>query len=127
MARNAEGAGASAATDPLTTDQAWRLKPEKYSKSGSAQALALNARRHEKNSLRGFFDLALPSGMIVKGCTLHVSHGRAWVAMPGRPYTDANGAQAWSNLLDFRDRATKERFQELAELSRLAGLARLRG
>ena len=35
-------------------------------------AVAINPRRHERNTLRGFVDLRLPSGMIVKGCTVHV-------------------------------------------------------
>jgi hypothetical protein len=78
------------------------------------RAAALNARRHEKNTLKGFFDLVLPSGMIVKGCTLHVTGLRAWVGLPGRPYTDASGAETWANIIDFRDRTTKERFQKIA-------------
>jgi hypothetical protein len=81
----------------------------------SAQrAAALNARRHEKNTLKGFFDLVLPSGMIVKGCTLHVAGRRAWVGLPGRPYTDASGAETWANIIEFRGRTAKERFQKIA-------------
>jgi hypothetical protein len=78
------------------------------------RAAALNARRHEKNTLKGFFDLVLPSGMIVKGCTLHVAGHRAWIGLPGRPYTDASGAETWANIIDFRDRMAKERFHKIA-------------
>ncbi len=78
-----------------------------------AAARALHPRRHEKNTLRGFFDLALPSGMIVKGCTLHVKGARAWVGLPGKPYLAAGG-ETWANVIDFRDRASKDRFQKLA-------------
>ncbi len=78
------------------------------------RASVLNARRHEKNTPKGFFDLALPSGMIVKGCSLHVTSGHAWVGLPGRQYVDASGAETWANIIDFRDRASKDRFQKIA-------------
>ena len=52
--------------------------------------------------------------MIVKGCTLHVKDRRAWVGLPGRPYVDASGAETWTNIIDFRDRAAKDRFQKIA-------------
>jgi hypothetical protein len=78
------------------------------------RAAALSVRRHEKNTLKGFFDLALPSGMIVKGCTLHITGGRAWVGLPGRQYIDASGAETWTNVIDFSDRASKDRFQKIA-------------
>lgn len=78
------------------------------------QATVLSVRQVEKNTLKGFFDLALPSGMIVRGCSLHVKNGRAWVGSPGRKHVDANGAETWSNVIDFRDRASKNRFQKIA-------------
>ena len=78
------------------------------------RAAALNPRRHEKNTLKGFFDLALPSGMVVKGCTLHVKGDRVWVGLPGRQYVDGAGATTWANIIDFSDRASKDRFQKIA-------------
>jgi hypothetical protein len=78
------------------------------------RAAAFNARRHEKNTLKGFFDLALTSGMIVKGCTLQVTGGRACVGLPCRQYVDAGGAETWTTVIDFSDRASKDRFQKIA-------------
>lgn len=78
------------------------------------RAAPLNARRHEKNTLRGFFDLALPSGMIVKGCALQVKGRRAWVGLPGRQYVNSSGAASWANVIDFRDRTSMDRFQRVA-------------
>ncbi len=78
------------------------------------RAAARNARRHEKNTLKEFFDLALPSGMIVKGCSLHTKGRRAWVGLPGRPYVDSAGVETWANIIDFRDRTARDRFQKIA-------------
>jgi hypothetical protein len=39
----------------------------------------LNLRRYERNTLRAFADLQLASGLILRGCTLHESHGKQWV------------------------------------------------
>jgi hypothetical protein len=66
----------------------------------------------EKNSLRGFFDVALPSGMVVCGCTLHETNGRHWVGLPSKPYPSDDGAQAWAKIVDFVDKETHSRFQQ---------------
>ena len=78
------------------------------------QAVALNARRLEKNTLRGFFDLQLSSGLVLRSCSLHFSHGRWWVGMPAKPYKTAAGAEAWTQIVDFADTRTRRRFQEIA-------------
>ena len=78
------------------------------------QAVATNPRRHERNTLRGFVDLRLPSGMIVKGCTVHMKGPRAWVGLPGRPYKDAAGVETWANIIEFADKEAGRRFQQLA-------------
>jgi hypothetical protein len=77
-------------------------------------AVALNARRHERNTLRGFFDLRLPSGMVIKGCCVHLKAGRAWIGLPGRPYKDASGHETWANVIDFADKESNRRFQAIA-------------
>jgi hypothetical protein len=79
-----------------------------------AAAVVLGARRVEKNTLRGFFDLRLPSGLVLRGCSLHLSHGRWWVGMPSQSYTNRDGAQAWSPIVDFTDARSRKRFQEVA-------------
>ncbi len=52
--------------------------------------------------------------MILKGCTLHRRGSNAWVGLPGKPYKDASGAETWSPIVDFLDRAAKDRFQTVA-------------
>lgn len=44
-----------------------------------------------RNTLRGFADVELPIGLVVRDCPVHVSRGRAWAALPGRPQIDAEG------------------------------------
>jgi hypothetical protein len=75
----------------------------------------------EKNTLRGFFDLELPSGMILSGCMVHTKNDQWWVGLPSKPYTAADGTQSWSKIVDFRDGKTRDRFQdEVAPLARIA-------
>jgi hypothetical protein len=89
---------------------------------------ALRFRPHAKNSLVAFFDLELDSGLVLRGCTLHLSHDKHWVGLPARPHKDASGADTWAAIVDFRDKATRARFQAQAtvaalEASRRAGRA----
>ena len=65
----------------------------------------------EKNTLKGF-DVELPSGMILAGCQLHQKNDATWIGLPARPYTTDAGAQSWVKIVDFKDRETRDRFQD---------------
>ena len=91
-----------------------------------AQAKILNFKPFEKNTLRGFFDIELASGLILRGCTLH-ENGRRWVGLPAKPYTANDGGQAWAAIVDFRDKQTAARFQEMATAAAVAAFERVRG
>ena len=80
---------------------------------------ATNFRPCIKGTLTGFVDIVLDSGLILKGCGLHLSHGKHWVGLPARPYTDAGGAASWASIVDFRDKATRDRFQAQATAAAL--------
>ena len=85
------------------------------------QARVLAFKTFEKNTLRGFFDLELPSGMVLVGCALHEKHSKFWIGLPAKPYTAADGSLAWSKIVDFRDARTRGRFQEsITPLARVA-------
>jgi hypothetical protein len=71
-----------------------------------------NFKPFEKNTLRGFFDVELPSGMILCGCTLHEREGRRWIGLPAKPYTKEDGSQSWVKIVDFVDRDKAKQFQE---------------
>jgi hypothetical protein len=44
-----------------------------------------------RNSLRGFAEVQLPSGMIVADVAVHITEGRPWAAPPSKPMLDRNG------------------------------------
>jgi hypothetical protein len=78
-----------------------------------------NLKRHDRNTLRAFFDLSLPTGMILRGCTYHERNGKFWIGWPakpcvrsdGTPYT-VDGKPQWSAIVDFVDAPTKWRLQD---------------
>lgn len=72
-------------------------------------------RPFQKNSLRGFATLLLPSiGLQIKDCTLHESNGKRWVSLPAKPYQKPDGSQAYSYIVSFPDRNVYESFQRQA-------------
>jgi hypothetical protein len=72
----------------------------------------LNFKLYEKNILRGFFDLELPSGMILTGCGLHENPaGHYWIGLPAKPFTKGDGSQSWAKIVDFKNVAVPDRFQ----------------
>lgn len=72
-------------------------------------------RKFEKNSLKGFATLFLPSiGLQIKDCTLHESNGKRWVSLPAKPYHKEDGSQAYSYIVSFPDRNVYESFQRQA-------------
>jgi hypothetical protein len=78
---------------------------------------AFNFKPLRKRSLRGFFDLELPSGLILRGCGWHSDEkGNDWVSLPSRPYTALDGSTKYTNVVDFADDASeaRKRFQQQA-------------
>jgi hypothetical protein len=66
-----------------------------------------------KNTLRGFFSLEFTAtGMVIKDCMLHEKNGKQWIGFPGKPYSKADGAQSWVNIIDFVDTRSKYHFQD---------------
>jgi hypothetical protein len=64
-----------------------------------------------KNTRQGFLTLTLASGMILHKCTYERNGSRRWIGLPSQEYTKADGSKSFANLINFADRATKERFQ----------------
>jgi hypothetical protein len=73
---------------------------------------------HRSGAMHAFFSVELPSGMIVHDLRLMAGKNGFWVAMPAQkqldrdsnPRLDANGKPLYSQILEFRDRATADRF-----------------
>jgi hypothetical protein len=82
-----------------------------------------------KNSLGGFAEFELPSGLRLIDCPVLVSHGRAWVSLPSKPVLDQTGQQkrdingkpVYVPVVQWRDRDLQARFSAAAiELIRVA-------
>ena len=91
------------------------------------QARILDFKPFEKNTLRAFFALELASGLILRGCTLHTKNGKYWIGLPAKPYTTDTGAQSWAAIIDFRDKQTAARFQEMATVAAVEAFEHMRG
>ena len=65
-----------------------------------------------KNTLRGFFTITLPSGMVVHGCMLHTKDdGERWIGFPRREY-ELQGERKFAPIITFIDRETEHRFRD---------------
>jgi hypothetical protein len=73
-----------------------------------------NAKSVSKGSLRGFFDLEMPSGLIVRGAMLFEKNGRRWVGFPSKEWTKQDGTKGYSPLLEFGSREISDKFQGAA-------------
>jgi hypothetical protein len=72
-----------------------------------------------KNTLRGFIDIELGIGLQIKGATLHVTEGRAWIGVPSRSMmgsdgqtiiNQANGKPAYPAILGWRSKVLADAF-----------------
>src|SRR6516165_4607974 len=75
--------------------------------------------RRRSNTLFGFVDLVIPELRLrIREVTVHQSHGRRWVGLPGKPQIDRDGAArrddrgkiAYSPVLQFTDREVGDAF-----------------
>jgi hypothetical protein len=69
-----------------------------------------NTKKVVKNSLRGFFDVQLPSGLKLNGCMLHEKEGRRWSGLPSREYVKPDGSKSWAPIVEIPDRADRDKF-----------------
>jgi DNA-binding cell septation regulator SpoVG len=69
--------------------------------------LKWQAYRNPAGTMLGFLDVELSSSLVVKNLRLVCGpKGRRFIAMPALKQTDGT----WSDILDFRDRGTRDRF-----------------
>ena len=68
-------------------------------------------REYKKNTLQGFVDIQLTSGIILREFTYHVRNGSEWVNPPARAYKDNDGVEKWARIVDF---AAKEMYQNFS-------------
>jgi hypothetical protein len=78
-----------------------------------------NFKRQRSNTLIGFVDILIPELRLrIREATVHQSHGRCWIGLPGKPQVDRGraarrddrGKIAYSPVLQFTDRAVGDAF-----------------
>jgi hypothetical protein len=67
----------------------------------------------KNNSLRAFFSLEIPSGIILHSLALHEREGRRWLSMPAKPFTE-DGATVWVAQIEFASSQARSEFQDAA-------------
>lgn len=98
-------AGASSTTYGLSE------KPAAAPKKTSREMTITNFKKRVQNTLRGFFSMSLPSGMIIHDFMLHEKDGSRWVNPPSRP-KDAAGEERYPPLVEFTNQEIKKRFYD---------------
>jgi DNA-binding cell septation regulator SpoVG len=73
---------------------------------------AINIRKYEKNTLRGFFSLEMEGLLTIHECSVHVKGDAWWIGMPAKSYQNAQGEQKWQPFV-YMD---KERLKKLRDL-----------
>ena len=70
-----------------------------------------------RNSLRGFADIELPSGLRISEIPVLVSHGKCWASLPSEPVLDRDGRhlveggkKQYVTLLQWRSREIADAF-----------------
>jgi hypothetical protein len=73
----------------------------------------MNARKLSKGALIGFFDVELPSGMKLNGCTLLEKDGKRWIGLPSKEWVKGDGTKSWVPIVEIPDRADRDKFAAL--------------
>jgi len=66
-----------------------------------------------KNSLRGFFTLTLPSGLVIHGVGYHVKSSSRWISLPATKITKKDGSTTYNPIVEFVDRKHADEFRDL--------------
>ena len=88
------------------------IKPPVQTGTAARSIQISDWRPHEKNTLRGFFTITLQSGMIIHDVMLHEKAENRWISFPAREWTDQQNQKQFVRFIDFRDRATADRFRD---------------
>jgi len=76
----------------------------------SATFVVSNWKEFEKGALRGFLDIELPSGMILRGCSLVQKDGRRWIGTPSKPV----GEGKYQQVVEFVSKEVRDKFSAAA-------------
>jgi len=74
----------------------------------------LSFKPYSKGTLEGFVELALDSGICIRGMTYHKKDGQSWINFPSRAYEDESGETKYQNILYIADDQRFRQFQKKA-------------
>jgi hypothetical protein len=80
--------------------------------SGGRDFIVSNWKSFEKNTLRGFFSVTLPSGLTIHNCSLHVKGPSRWVGLPSTKFTKKDGSVSYSAVVEIVDRERADEFRD---------------
>jgi hypothetical protein len=81
------------------------------SSKDTAEISATDWRAHERNTLRGFCTLVLPSGLVIRDCSLHEREGKRWIGLPRKPWSKSDGTTGYEPIVDFATDEARLSFQ----------------
>lgn len=64
-----------------------------------------------RNTLIGFAQIEMPSGMIIANCAYHQKNGSAWVSLMRG---GEDGRQKYVQIISFRDQAARDKWSAAA-------------
>jgi hypothetical protein len=71
-----------------------------------------NPKPMRKGTLLGFFDLEMPSGLIVRGVMLFEKNDRRWCSFPSKEFSKQDGSKGYSPLLEWASKETGYDWQD---------------
>src|SRR5262249_34274206 len=70
---------------------------------------------YPKNTLLGFCDIeCVDVGVIIRKVCVHSKGGQRWVSLPAKPWTDKEGNQQWTPVVEFANSDVRAAFQSAA-------------
>ena len=81
---------------------------------GPEQFIISNWKEHNKNTLRGFFTITLPSGIVINNCSLHDKGGSRWIGLPSSQFKKHDGTTVYARLVEFASKEDYAIFQSEA-------------
>ena len=82
--------------------------------AGAVEFAISNWKAFTKNTLRGFFSLTLPSGLILHNCSLHEREDSRWIGLPAQKFAKEDGTISYTQIIEFTSKAARDRFQAAA-------------
>jgi hypothetical protein len=84
-----------------------------------ATARLISWRPLQKGSLRGFCNIELPSGLVLRDISVHISHGKAWAGLPAKPVIDSggrhhivDGKKQYAPIAEWKSKALRDGFSD---------------